>query len=328
MFEHQNRLPKLALLFVLGLGFFLVPLSAQEPQTPHQGEILIPTNANPNSQVEKTGWTDPPLILQRTPMQTWIPVKSSARVTWLPGSGDDVGMSRWNVSTTFMQSLPNRTSMINVSPSFSMTTLNGPVSADLPPRLYSTSVNLSWMSQINERMNLAIGISPGINSDFENTSSEAFLMMGFASGTWQYHPEWQIQFGVAVLGRSDIPALPLAGLIWTPNEDTRVEFAAPRPRYSRRIARDGEGWLPGDNWVYVAGEFGGGTWAIQRQSGLNDTVTLRDFRLVMGYETKAKGRANWQMEGGYVLGREIEYDSRTPDIEPGDTFLLRTGLSF
>jgi hypothetical protein len=149
--------------------------------------------------------------------------------------------------------------MLNITPSFGVTMLNGPVSADLPADLYNISLSLAWMTQINERMNLAIGVSPGIASDLENMTSEAFRMMGFATGTWQYNPEWQLQFGVAVLGRKDIPALPVAGLVWTPNADTRVDIGAPRPRVARRIASNNTGLFAGDSWVFLAGEFGGGT---------------------------------------------------------------------
>jgi hypothetical protein len=257
-----------------------------------------------------------------------FPQKASTRLTWLPGSGDDLGITQWTASTSHGAPLPNGQGMLNITPSFGVTMLNGPVSADLPADFYNISLSLAWMTQINERMNLAIGVSPGIASDLENMTSEAFRMMGFATGTWQYNPEWQLQFGVAVLGRKDIPALPVAGLVWTPNADTRVDIGAPRPRVARRIASNNTGLFAGDNWVFLAGEFGGGTWATQRESGADDLVTLRDFRLIVGFETKSTTGPNWLIETGYVFGREIEYESRTPDIPPGDTVLFRTGLSF
>jgi hypothetical protein len=271
---------------------------------------------------------DSPPFFQLNSLGYLFPQKASTRLTWLPGSGDDLGITQWTASTSHGAPLPNGQGMLNITPSFGVTMLNGPVSADLPADLYNISLSLAWMTQINERMNLAIGVSPGIASDLENMTSEAFRMMGFATGTWQYNPEWQLQFGVAVLGRKDIPALPVAGLVWTPNADTRVDIGTPRPRVARRIASNNTGLFAGDNWVFLAGEFGGGTWAIQRESGADDLVTLRDFRLIVGFETKSTTGPNWLIETGYVFGREIEYESRTPDIEPGDTVLFRTGLLF
>ncbi len=67
---------------------------------------------------------------------------------------------------------------------------------------------------------------------------------------------------------------------------------------------------------------------IERDSGRDVEVTLRDFQLLVAWENKATHQPDWQIEAGYVFGREIEYESNTPNIEPADILLLSAGLSF
>lgn len=58
-------------------------------------------------------------------------------------------------------------------------------------------------------------------------------MSAFAMATWQKSPTKQWIFGVVATGREDIPVLPMAGLVLTPNDYTRIELTVPRPRYAR-----------------------------------------------------------------------------------------------
>ena len=48
----------------------------------------------------------------------------------------------------------------------------------------------------------------------------------------------------------------------------------------------------------------------------------------MGYERKVAGGLTRRFEVGYVFGREVEYDSATPDASLDDTLFLRTGLTY
>ena len=113
-------------------------------------------------------------------------------------------------------------------------------------------------------------------------------------------------------------------LIWTPSDAIKLELVAPRPRIARRITYAGDV----EDWLYLAGEFGGGTWAIRRASGVDDLVTYRDWRIVLGIERKALHALDARLEVGYVFARQIEFAGPTADLTPGDTLMLRSVVTY
>ncbi len=141
-------------------------------------------------------------------------------------------------------------------------------------------------------------------------------------------PNAKILFGVAYLDREDVPILPVGGLLWYPHPDLKIELAVPRPRIARRIYWQGAFTDDVQDWAYVAGEFGGGTWAIRRVDGTNDLFTYRDYRLILGLQRKAIRGLDANLELGYVFSRAIEYAGTSPDVHPSDTLMLRLGFTY
>jgi len=83
-----------------------------------------------------------------------------------------------------------------------------------------------------------------------------------------------------------------------------------------------------ERWVYFSGELGGGSWAVRRVSGDDDVATYRDFQFLVGIEHKEPGVINWQLEGGYVFSRDVEYISKTGDTKLPSTAVLGVVLSY
>jgi hypothetical protein len=256
------------------------------------------------------------------PRLPWIiPVATRGSVTWLPGDGDTLGMVDLEAQQTFL--LP-RTKGWMVSPAFSAHLLNGPTSTDLPPTLYGASVDIMWMKDLSPRWKLQLAVAPGIYSDFQNTGSNAYRTTGRAIATWQMDKTWQFAFGVVYLDRDDIAALPALGLVYTPSDDFKVEAIFPRPRVAwRTYFAEGD-----ERWFYLAGELGGGSWAVVRESGADDTLTYSALRLLAGYEIKRKGRFSPRFEAGYVFNRQIEYESNIGNFDPSAAAMIRFGGSF
>ena len=121
-----------------------------------------------------------------------------------------------------------------------------------------------------------------------------------------------------------VKILPAGGIIWAPNDHMRYEIIFPKPKLAHRTHWNGKV----EHWVYLSGEFGGDSWAIQRVGGAQDRVTLRDVRVMLGFERKRGGGAGTAFEVGYVFSRTIEYQSATPDLNLPETFLLRGIVSF
>ena len=119
----------------------------------------------------------------------------------------------------------------------------------------------------------------------------------------------------------------MAGVVYKPDADTRIELTAPRPRFAKRVS-----WLDdsedANDWAYVSGEFGGGTYAVKRPGGAEDQVNFRDFRLLIGFESKTSSGIKTLFEAGYVFGRNIEFEDDSTEFKPSDTAIFRAGLSF
>jgi hypothetical protein len=135
---------------------------------------------------------------------------------------------------------------------------------------------------------------------------------------------FEILAGVLYLDREDVKLLPAGGIILSPTDDIRLEIVFPQPKFAYQISWDGRV----ERWVYLSGEFGGDTWAVQRANFQPDRLTLRDIRVMLGIERKLDGGAGARFEAGYVFGRTIEFASATPDVNLNDTFMLRGILAF
>jgi hypothetical protein len=150
--------------------------------------------------------------------------------TWLGGGSEDgLGIAELKASTTLIIPVRVFGSPLLVTPSFGSSLLDCPASMDIPSELYRVSGSMMWLKQHSDRMNFMIGATPGVASDFEATEN-AFRIVGFGAAKYQWTPTTELMLGVAYLDRDDIPILPMAGLIWIPDEDTRLELTLPRPR--------------------------------------------------------------------------------------------------
>ncbi|MEX2357595.1 MAG: DUF6268 family outer membrane beta-barrel protein [Pirellulaceae bacterium] len=243
--------------------------------------------------------------------------------TWLAGSGDNLGMTEVSASGTIGFPAPTRESPMLITPGYGMYFLVGPDSVSTPATLYQAYVTTLWMPQITEKLGGIFSITPGVYSDFRQTDSDAFRLSGMALGSYRWTNELQFIFGAVYLNRDDFPILPAAGVIWTPTEDHRLELTFPRPRYSQ-LFRYGPEF---EDWWYVGGEFGGGSWAVNHPTrpGERDSLTLSDMRLVIGMENKRSGGGKSFVEIGYVFARKLEYKHDPAHLDMSDTVMIRSG---
>jgi hypothetical protein len=249
--------------------------------------------------------------------------------TWLaPGGSDGLGLYELDLRTVLAFPFPLPKSHLVITPGFVVHYLDGPANVDLPPRLYDAWASLRVMYPASPTMGLDVGVTPSVSSDFQQSSSKALRTPAHAAAMITWTSTLKILLGVAYLDREDYNFFPLAGLVWTPNEDWKFELVVPRPRIARRLYW-GKSPQPGvEQWFYLTGELGGGSWAVRRADGANDVVTLSDWRVMVGWERTAVKQLCYRVEVGYVFGRKIEYTSDTPDFDPADTVLLRGGLTY
>ncbi|MCA9194657.1 MAG: hypothetical protein KDB03_22960, partial [Planctomycetales bacterium] len=217
-------------------------------------------------------------------------------------------------------------------PSFSYHNWDGPnnTAADLPPAAYSAFLDFGWQSDPMRILGAELGLRVGMFTDFDTANSDSLRILGRALGRIRLTPRATVKLGVMYLDRNRVKLLPAGGLLWQPNPDTRFDIFFPEPKLAHYLTTLGTQ----DTWWYVGGYYGGGSWTIQRKSGLHDSIDINDIRLVLGIEwgrneMMRDGRRAGFFEVGYVFERELLYKLNPADnMNLQDSFMLRLGFGY
>ncbi len=258
--------------------------------------------------------------------------------TWLygGGGGGDFGVTRLELAATFgIPVLHNIDTPLLITPGFAFNWLQGPVGGpdpmmieprgpDLPPRVYDAYLDLSWYPRLSEWFAAELGVRTGVWTDFDSVNSDSVRILGRGLGVISVTPNMEVLIGVAYLDRLSTKLLPAGGVHWRPNQEWDLYLVFPNPKIRRRFQSVGNTeW-----WWYVAGEYGGGSWTVDRQ-GLSDRFDYNDIRIILGLEWETSTMTRGHMEVGYVLDREILFASGMPgEFNPDDTLMLRAGIDF
>lgn len=246
--------------------------------------------------------------------------------TWIDRNNkpDDFGVTELEIRATFAVPLPTKDWPLLLTPAFTTRFLDGPPVVNLPPRLYETYLDFTWIPRLSSRWTAIVGVAPSVYSDFAS-ASDGFRVTGKGLVRYDWQPgKLQIILGVLYLGRADAVTLPAAGVIWTPDDRRKYELLFPRPKLAHLIRREARY----EDWMYLGAEFGGNSFEIERIPGTSETITLRDYRAYLGLERKLNGGAGFRLEVGYVWGRVIEFDAGLPDLNADSTAMIRGGITF
>lgn len=243
----------------------------------------------------------------------WLGYKSQlSDTTWVMGDGDRLGM--FSIESFPVKKLGHGASLQG---ELSLHFLNGPVRTDLPPRLFDFVLGFHSRNWLTPNTMVSLKYSVGFFTDFEGSVRKGVRFPGhFVT----YHREQDIAFvlGIEVLDRDDISLLPVVGAVHY-GKDVIYEFVFPNPRIQ---------WLGTDEGAYyLSGELGGGTWAIERDSLMNDNATIRDYRVAYGYISYGEA-ASTSFEIGYVFNRSLEYRSGIGNYDPNNAWMLRWRTHF
>lgn len=242
---------------------------------------------------------------------------------WLaPGGAHGFGITDLDFNHTWLlgyDDLPP----LNITPGMGMHLWSGPRDLNLPPRVYDLYIDFLWRPIDRERFGLSCGITPGFYGDFQRFDGHTFQLTGWALGNYRFGARWNAVGGLAYVRQLQSHWLPVGGIVWTPSEDTRLELVIPKPRLVRRYRHDENG----SAFWYLAGQLGGGAWAVQDTPTTNVLVSYSDLRLVVGLETfRATGR-EWNVEAGYVFSRHLAIENQTA-TSPQPAALLQVSTAF
>ena len=278
----------------------------------------------PSGATSYSGGTRPPY--QRLFQDTGL------RATYLFGRrNDDLSMTEVEASTTaFLANFLGVPSGLRVTPGFAFHWTEGPQgpgASHVPARLYSGYVDVGLEPQINQYVSAELSARVGVYTDFQAFNEDTIRLLGTGVGVIQTTPTVALKLGAAYIDRVDLKLLPAAGILWTPNQQTRWDLLFPAPKLSNYWTSIGNYQV----WWYLGAEYGGGSWSIERktQPPKNDRIDINDIRIYGGVEWWNLNRCYGFVEIGYVFDRELVFYRVPGDrMKLDDTFMVRGGISW
>ena len=266
------------------------------------------------------------LYLSRLPgnKRTGVFQRLNVSTLWAPDNGSKgLGMTEFDLSATFALPMPTPDSPLLLTPKFSTTFFNA---EGWNETFHTTGLGMRWIRPIvKNKLTADLGVSVLYSGDFKAKGSDTIRVPVHLAGVWNFNPRTKIILGVVYTDRrDDYNIFPMAGLIWTPNDDVSVELLVPRLRVAQRIRWFGSaGGDEQSDWLYTAFEFGSGSWG---SDYFDSRFEYRDLRLLLGYERRTRLGPTLGLEVGYMFDRhmEVKYGS----AHPSDSVFLRLRTAF
>jgi len=245
--------------------------------------------------------------------------------SWIPKNGmDGFGNTDVPITTSFAPIWFDEVPAFLITPGFGFHFWEAPDALELPSRVFDSYIEVTWRTPVTDRWGFAFGMTPGVYGDYEQFNSKAFQLTGWGLLELNLSKKWTLLAGAAVVRQLDMQVLPVGGLLWTPNDNARLELLVPRSRLALKIQESSSG---GSLWAYTACQFGGGTWAIALPDSSTAVVTVSDLRAVLGFEWFRSQMTATVAEIGYVFARTISANG-TPEFNPSDSLMLQLGTVF
>jgi len=249
----------------------------------------------------------------------------SISTAWLPKNGSNgFGTTDVPIATSFAPVWFDDLPALLITPGFGFHFWQAPDALELPSTVFDAYVDIAWRTPVTERFGFGFGLTPGVYGDYRQSSPKAFQLTGWGLVDYKLTNTWTVVAGAAVVRQLDMRVLPVGGLIWTPNADSRLELLVPRSRYVRKVRSFDGG---GGAWVYSAFQYGGGSWAVTLPDDTTALVTISDLRAILGLEWFRNRSMAGVAEVGYVFARTISAN-RVPEFNPSDTIMLSAGATF
>ena len=200
-----------------------------------------------------------------------------------------------------------------------------PANFEVPDVLYQFELQFFYRREFSERVSVLAIASPAIRSDL-TTDDRALRLFALGLLNWEWiRDRVTLSAGVVMLGRADLPVLPALGLLWTPNRRTRFDLRFPLARVSYRLTKNG---AQSETWGYLTGGLGGTTWAVTRTDQETDEFSLRDYRLLAGWERIVSGGGGCFAEIGIAMGRRLEWEHPELEVSIPTSAMIQAGWRY
>lgn len=239
------------------------------------------------------------------------------------GGARDLELNRVEITSTFAWPLGgNLDSPVLLTPGFAYNDFDDSAfiaGAGFPNDEFDAFLDAAWFPRLNEVFSAELGARTGVWTDFSEVNSDSVRILGRGVAVFRVTPKAELLAGVVYLDRERIKLLPVMGVRWRPTDNLEIDAVFPSPTARRRLRGSG----PTDWWVFVAGEYGGGSWT---DSEAPTGFDYNDIRVSLGLEFQTPSRVTGRFEVGYVFEREF-YLPGAVVTEFEDTVMLRAGIN-
>jgi hypothetical protein len=299
------------------------PLSTEgtEPAEATEPVDVEPQDSPPVSVLEEIWAPDWQRNLKEENSFLWRDTQNTAGV--VPGSKHGFGLTSLSFESVWETSqVPG----VWVVPRFTWTFASGPRQPDVQAQLFDLRLEMNFAHAIDDVWTVHFHAAPAFTSDWNNKSSDAFRLIGGGMLAGHLDEHWTVLGGVIALSRFDIPVLPVGGVRWRPNRRVEIDATFPNPRFAWCYDEDLKECET--QWLYLGGQLGGNQWAVDLATDDHDKLGYRDYRIVIGTETRKKDGEVSLFEIGYVTQRRLNFQRSGPDQTPGETIMFRWGSRF
>ena len=189
---------------------------------------------------------------------------------------------------------------------------------------FNASLALGTRTQITPEFQLEAWVQAGLAATFKKVSSKAFYVRGKAIGTLAITEDGRFYAtgGAMYLGRNHLKLLPVAGVIWRPNERNIWRLVFPDPRLDHYLGKVNET----DWWGYIQGQIGGDRWLIG-EVDKDFRMDYNDYRVGIGAAFEASCGFTGHIELGGAFGREF-YAEGDAVYKPKSALYVKAGVSY
>ena len=182
----------------------------------------------------------------------------------------------------------------------------GTTAAPVPDHLQSAAVVIGVDYMHNDDVGAFIQVKPGIytENDFTDAAFDAPITLGRIFVLQPDHLYFFAGVNAAFL-RGRFPVIPLAGLIWEPNDQWKIVGMLPEPRVI---------YSPNDKWDFWAGgELNGGSFRTDRNNTIfpaklnGAEVDYTEYRVGGGFIYSPCNNVSLDLGGGYAIRREFDF---------------------
>ena len=201
----------------------------------------------------------------------------------------------------------------------------GSTAAPVPEHLQGVAGTIGIDYMHNNDVGAFIQVKPGFytEDDFGSSSFDAPITLG---RIFVLQPEKLYVFlgANASFLRGRFPVIPLAGVIWLPNDHWRLMGILPEPRLV---------YSPCDKWdFWVGGQLTGGSFRTDRDDTIvphklsNAQVDYADYRVGGGLIYSPRDGITIDLGGGYAIERSFDFYRAGHEIQDGSGALFAPGV--